>query len=440
MDNRKFRTNLGRLWRIGLALLPTQLQATDLVEVTRHALEQDQQLESSRLGVAIRQQQRQQSAAALLPRVDGSLGLHHLDNSALGSNSREAQYNITLTHPLYHRGREKSLEQRTIAVTESELALKLNRQQLLLRVAEAYFAQLTAGDNLRLAEQELRAVAEQLKQTEGHYRVEATALTDLQEVRARNDLVNAQRVAAEATLSNRRETLRAITARIFPQLQPLTKQELPLQSEQGKVEEWVETALQNNPTLQQLQQQVDRAILATEAARAEDEPILNLIGSLSSSRNSDNRYGADSDNITIGLQATLPLYQGGATRARITEATLLRQQTESTLEQQRREIVQQVRSTHQTLITNHQLVQARKQALASAQTAWSAIRNGVEVGTRTTADLLDAQRELYQAQRNHIQARYERILAELRLKQLSGVLTLEEITAVNRLLEKPKSD
>lgn len=418
-----------------LALLSTPLLAEDLLQVTHYALEQDPQLQISRLGVAIKQQQQQQAQSLLLPSLSGSASYNYGDNSKFSDENRSESYSLSLTQPLYHRDTLKTVAQTRVLSEESELGLELARQQLLLQVATAYFDQLSAEDSRHLAEQEKRAIAEQLKQTRNHHRVGTASLTDLQEVQARYDLVNAQLVSARADVENSREALFEIINRAPSPLQPLRKEAAIERQERTTLQQWIDTALEQSLSLQQQRKRVESARLAIEVEKSAHYPTLDLVGQLSNSDNSNTLYGADSDNYSIGIEATLSLYRGGSIRAKISEALLSLQQTEVTLEQKRRSTVKAVRSNHLAVHTTLELVKANQQALTSAETLFHAIQRGVEVGTRTTADLLDAQKEHYRAQHDLARSRYDLLLAQLSLKQSSGILRLSDIETVNRLLE-----
>ncbi len=419
---------------IGLTLLSQPLLAEDLLQVTHYALEQDQQLKISRLGVDIKQQQLQQSKSLLLPSISGTVTYDQSDNSRYSGDNQSDSYSLSLTQKLYHRDSSKRVERSKVLSEESRITLEESHQQLLLRTAIAYFDQLSAEDALELAQQEKRAVAEQLKRSQQQFNVGTTSMTDLQEVQARFDLIHAQWVSARAALENSREALYEIVYRELAALHPLDPSTPLPSSESDSLQQWIDQAMENSTALQQLRKQLESAKLTTEVERSADHPTLSLVGSLSHSNNRNSSYGADSDLYSLGLQATLSLYSGGNIRAKVSEALLLQQQAEASLEQQKRSTVKTIRSNVLAVNTAAELIKAQQQVLSSAQTAFNATRTGVEVGTRIMADLLDAQKELYSARRDLAQARYDLLLAQLTLKQSAGVLTLGDIEQVNQLL------
>ncbi len=420
-----------------LALLSSSstLQAENMLEITRAALEQDPQLQIARLDREIQQEQATQARAPLLPSLTTSASYDYGDNSRYSNENRGESYSLTLSQSLYNRAQQKQLEQEKITTREKMLGVEQEQQQLLLRSASAYFDHLSAEESVRLAEQELNATAEQLKQIRKQFEVGTISMTDLQEVQARYDLNRAQLVSAKAARSNSYEVLFELVNREISKLQPLQPQ-IPLQPpapQQPKA--WIEQALEQNLALQQLEQQRQAATAAIEAARAGHYPTVDLTGSLSRNENSNNLYGSDYDSYSVGIQATLPLLNGGSTRSKVTQARQQLQQIEAKLEQQRRSTVKRVRSSYLAVVTAIELVKAQQQVVASAETALKATHSGVSVGTRITVDLLDAQKELFSARRSLSQARYDLLLSRLTLRQEVGTLTIEDIESVNLLLK-----
>jgi outer membrane protein len=431
--------SLATIITTALTLLSAPLQAEDLLEVTHYALEQDQQLAISRLDLSIQQEQQYQAAALLLPSLSTAASYEYGDNSRYAGQNRTTAYSFNLTQSLYHPELQKQLEQTAVLTEERKLVLNLTQQQLLLRVATAYFDQLSAEDSLQLAQQEHNAIAEQLKQVHQKYEVGSVSMIDRQEVQARFDLVNAQQISAKAAVSNSREVLFEMVNHELSALQPLmaelTTDRLLAPPTLDGVEPWIKQAINNNIELQQLEKQLRSATLSTEIAQSAYHPKVDLIAQLASSDNSNSNYGSDSENYSVGIQATLPLFNGGSTRSKVTQARLQRARIELQQEQKKRSIIKTIRSNYLVIQTAIELIKAQAQAQLSAQSAFRATRSGMEVGTRTTADLLDAQRELYSTQRDLARSKYELILARLNLKQSAGVLSLEDIEGVNRLLD-----
>lgn len=140
---------------------------------------------------------------------------------------------------------------------------------------------------------------------------------------------------------------------------------------------------------------------------------------------------SDLDENKISLQLSVPIFSGGLVNSKTSEAAYRNQQARHLLERQRRATERQVRSAYLSVLANISQVKALKQALTSSQTALRATRAGFKVGTRTTVDVLDSQRELYRAKRDYALARYQYILETLSLKQAAGTLTDVDLKKIN---------
>ncbi|MBK8162074.1 MAG: TolC family protein [Gammaproteobacteria bacterium] len=170
--------------------------------------------------------------------------------------------------------------------------------------------------------------------------------------------------------------------------------------------------------------------------RAGHYPTLDLVASLSRAEDDGGVNGEiEVEDRTVGLQFSLPLYLGGAVASRTREAAYLLTQAREDVESQRRATLRQARDAYLAVVAGINSVNALGQARVSAQSALDATQAGFEVGTRTTVDVLAAQSDLFAAQREYAQARYDYILNLLRLKQASGLLAPEDIEEVNRWLE-----
>ncbi len=427
-----------------LLLGATSSHAEDLLEIYRLAQESDPQLRAAEAGNQAAQQVRAQSRAALLPQLNlGADYTHHesdIQASTIGSTGTtdydSNSYTLNLRQSIYHHDYYVQLKQADARIAQANAEYEGARQGLILRAAEAYFNLLGAQDSLATAEATKRAISQQLRQTQQRFEVGLSAITDVHEAQAAYDIAVAAELAAKSQVDNARENLREIIGR-DPVALAVLKEELPLLvPEPADINQWVETAQQQNLSL-----------LATEAAaRAAREemnrrqaghyPTLDLVANHSYSDTMDSpTFGTEQTDTTIGIQLNVPIYSGGLTTAQTREARALYTQAQEALEQQRRATVRESRNAFLGVTTGISQVQARKQALASAQTALEATQAGFEVGTRTIVDVLDAQRVRYTAQSDYLRARYDYLLATLRLKQAAGSLNETDIVQINTWLE-----
>ena len=179
---------------------------------------------------------------------------------------------------------------------------------------------------------------------------------------------------------------------------------------------------------------MDVARQAVEVSRSGHYPTLDLVGAHSLDR-TGSPSGNDADTTSIGLQLNVPLYSGGGTSSKVRQAQYDFEAAQENLDKLRRSVNRQVRNSYRGVIAGISTVEALKAATVSAQSALEATEAGFEVGTRTMVDVLNAQRDLYQAKSNYATARYNYILSSLELKQAAGTLTKDDLVQVNSWLK-----
>jgi outer membrane protein len=201
------------------------------------------------------------------------------------------------------------------------------------------------------------------------------------------------------------------------------------------VDEMVSRAVEDHPNVRRAQVAYDVAVLETEKARAQGLPTLDAIAQLQAGR------GTVASEITganyggaIGLQFNFPLYTGGAVQNRIKETLLLEERSRNDLEAARRSVTQAVRQAYYTLQSGVAQMRALEAAEGSSQLALEATQLGYRVGIRVNVDVLNAQSQLYQTQRDLARSRYDLLLNALRLRQAAARLVPSDILAIDRLL------
>ncbi len=373
-----------------------------------------------------------QSRALLFPAISANANTtgNRLEMPSGTSHFNSSGYTLSLTQPVYHHDTYVQLRQADARIAQADALFGAARQDLMLRSATRYFDVLAAQDNLEFARAEKKAIARELEQSRQRFAVGLVAITDVQEAQARFDTALAQEIAAERQLTTGVEALREITARQHDALAVLTEQLPLLTPDPADVEQWTETALKQN--LQYTAAQHASAVAEEEIARqrAGHYPTLDIVGNRVFSESS----ASETLNDSISLQINAPIFQGGLVNSRTREARHKYTQAQENQEQQLRSMVRQTRDAYAGVIAGISRVKALKQAVLSHQTALEATEAGLQVGTRTEVDVLDAQRELFRARRDYARARYDYILEGLRLKQAAGTLSQTDLEQVNTWL------
>jgi outer membrane protein len=322
-------------------------------------------------------------------------------------------------------------------VEQSDYSLASVRQDLILRVAQAYFDVLLAQFNVGLAESQKAAVSEQLAQAKRNFEVGVATITDTNEAQARFDAIVAQQITAANDLDNRRAALRAIIGRTPNDLKRLGPGFEPQLPSPDSADAWIDRALASNIQVKLAQYNFDIATLEVERQRAGHLPTLDLVGSFGTQAASGSTTIGVSNNsrqAVIGLALTVPLYQGGFVDSKVREALALQDTARQNLEAARRNALFAAQTGYSGVASAAASVKAFEQALVSAQTAYESNRTGQEVGVRTNLDVLNTQQQVYQTRRDLAQAYFNYLMGVLRLKSAVGTLDEADLAEVNRRL------
>ena len=418
------------------------VQAETLLELYQLAVENDPQLKIAHKDYLATLEKRPQARALLLPYL--GLGANVTEtwsnDEGMFGGSREntsGGYNVSLSYPLYKRDLHVQVEQVDSQIKQVEANYESAKQALMERLATRYFGVLAANDNVKFAGSAKEAFQRQLDDAQQRFDVGLIAITDVQEAQAGYDLAVADEIQAQNGSDNAFEALREITGSYHSLLATLNEDAPLLGPDPKDIDSWTEYALENNPQILAAEYAIKTASQEIEKQRAGNWPTLELVGKHSYSdvfRGDDSPFGNRSRSNSIGLQLSYPLYEGGAIRARTREAKQRYYQGLDQKELQRRAVQSQTRQAFLSVLSNISRVKALKQALISTETALKAIQAGFELGTRTSVDVVNAQRDLLHAQRNYSNARYDYVLNTLRLKQASGIISVDDLGKINSWL------
>ncbi|HXF45246.1 MAG TPA: TolC family outer membrane protein [Burkholderiaceae bacterium] len=421
---------------------PAQVK-NDLLSIYRDALANDSVFAAARFARQAAEERPAQARAGLLPNVTAGLGVtqtyYNSETPDLSSNYRSWGPTLTLTMPLYRPQNWDLLDQAKLAVTSAEATLAQARQDLMLRVTQAYFDVLAAEDNLAAIEANKRGASEQLAQARREFEVGTKTIVDTTEAQARYDQIVAQEQVARGDLIVKRSALRAIIGRDVGNLLPLADQPQLTPPQPADVEAWAKRAEENNPNVAAAAAGAQIAVIETRRNRNGHLPTLDLVasarqdranGSATSSVDNTTRTG------TVGLQLTIPIYSGGLVQSRVREALANEEKAKYDLETARRNAAQGARQAYAGVDYGLTQVRALESAEKSAQAQLDSTRLGYQVGVRINLDVLNAQSQLTGTRRDLKKARYDFLVNGLRLKSAAGDLTEKDLEAINALLAR----
>ncbi len=382
-----------------------------------------------------------QTQALLRPTIGFSANLRHLetDSSFSGSNSANTRgFGLNLTQPLYRQQNLETYEQGKLQALLAETQLKLAEQDLVLRVATAYFDVLQARDNLATSEAQKTAIQEQLAQARFSFEVGAATITDTHEAQARFDLAVAQEIAAQNDLAVKRQNLEKLIMRPSPPLAALRPDaQVPL-PEPDDIERWVQQAQESSLAVASSRAAEELARREVSKQRAGHRPTLDLVASYSDNRNgtSGGVSGVDTQSAQLGLELAWTLYQGGAVESRIREALARHDKARFDLDNALQQAALDARTAYLGVASGRARANALGQAVVSSESQLKSTKLGQEVGVRTRVDVLNAQQQLFGAQRDLATARYDTLKSGLRLKATASRLTEADLATLDGLLQE----
>ena len=418
--------------------------ATTLVEMFDISLEADPEYQSAVATNLAAQELSPQARSFLLPNLSAGAAVRHnyadVRQSATGTTDwPDYQGDISLTQPVYHRDLWIQLEQASLRTKQANAEFAFARQELMLRVSERYFDVLRAHDQLAFAKSALDAFGQQLKQAQQRFEVGLIAITDVEEAQSGFDLATADIIAAGNDLDNAREAIREIVGQYTTDLAALGEVIPLVRPEPADINRWTETALRQNLQIMaarhasaNAKEEIDRIVAAGHF------PTLDLVGRTQyfDSHGGIGGIATGSQVVDgqIGLELNIPLYEGGLVVSQTRESQHLYQRSLDDLERQRRAVQRQARAAYLNLESDISRVKALTQAVKSTVSAKEAIDAGFQVGTRTSVDVLNAERRVFEARRDLAFSRYDYIINRLTLKQAAGTLSETDIERVNSWL------
>jgi len=435
---------------VSIAFAPLTAAAENLTQVYQDARAYDATYAAARYALQAGMEKLPQGRALLLPSVNLTASA---TESRLESDSKNPalaptltftrdvsvqQAQLTLTQPLYRAQNFIQYDQSELQVKQAESQFGQASQDLIVRVAVAYFDMLGAQDSLRLVRAQKAAIAEQLAQAKRNFEVGTATITDTHEAQARYDLSQAQEISALNDVEAKRRALQQLTGKVYEELKPLRADVKLSPPNPNNMQAWVDLAeKQSYPVLIQ-DAAAEIASLEAKRNNAGHYPTLDVVASYAYTQQSGSQFtaiGSYLNNASIGLQFALPIYQGGSINSRTREAASNYERAKQDLENARRSSALTARQSYLSVIAGVAQVKALEQAVVSSGSALDSNKLGYEVGVRINIDVLNAQQQVFSTERDLLAARYNTIGNTLRLKAAAGSLRDEDLEEVNRVLE-----
>jgi outer membrane protein len=439
---------------IALVLAGRLVHANDLKLLYELALTRDTTLQVAHFQRDASIEVRPQALASLLPQLSASASATReragYDSSQISSTqgagctlSADAGtqrcygtvrgLGLNLSQTLWSYQAFNQLKEANLQAAAAEATFRGAEQNLLLRVAQAYFGILSASDQLATNRNEREAFGTLLSQATVREQTGVGPRSDVAQAQAFYDATEQSVIDAQNALDDANLALTEIVGPRADRIAPL-RDDIPLSSpEPASAEEWVGAARQENFGVRAAQLKVEAAARDVSAQRGRGLPTLLLTGS-SSKLSQAETFGGNQTLDTVGVSFSWPILQGGAVASGVRQSRALYHQAEAAFDAALRDTEKQTRAAFRNIVSGVQRIAAARRAVASGRDAVEASRRSVEFGTGKEFDLLNAQNNYYVAIRAYNQARYDYLTSVLTLKLEAGRLTERDLIAIDDLL------
>lgn len=345
--------------------------------------------------------------------LDSSQGSGTLDSSAVG---------VTLSQPLYRGGGlEANLRASENTVRANRANLITTEQQILYDAVQAYAGVWRDRSVLELAINNEKRLQRQLQATRDRFNVGEVARTDVAQAEARLSAAEASRVEAEGLLANSIATFRRVIAQEPQNVeQPAKPAELPANEAQAQ-----ELAAAN-PNIATAQYTLAAAKDDVDVAFSRLLPQVDLRASASYANEPSSNLAWQRDG-SIGVQVTVPLYQGGAEYSQVRQNKQIARQRDEQLVSTQRSVAENVTTAWETLQTSTSNIQSRQAQVRANRIALEGVEQEAQVGSRTVLDVLDAEQELFGSQVELVRAQANEAIAAYALLASVGQLTADRL-------------
>ncbi|MBX2868350.1 MAG: TolC family outer membrane protein [Acidiferrobacterales bacterium] len=416
--------------------------AENLWDIYQLALENDAEYRAAAANFEAAKVDLPLSQTAFRPLVNSSatLGKQRSDFTGESVSSDNNQFVLSVDLPLYDRAQRIGISQAELQVENAALQYEIAGDNLTLRVAERYFNLLAARDNKEVARLQKVAIKRQMDLATERLDVGLGTRTDLFDAKARFERAKADEIAAEIAINNALRELAEITG-LVPQSIASLSENSPLElPEPNNLEHW--TTLAKTDNLNVRAEEINLLVAGKEIdrQRAARRPTLNVGAN---QRWNDTGPTATSDGTnsttTVGLTLDIPIYLGGAINLRTEQAARRFTAAEQVLEQLKRSASTQTTAAFLDVTSGISEVEALAEAIRAGESALEAKEEGFSAGLTTNLDVLDAQRDLSRSRTDFLRAKYNYIIALLRLENAIGNLGDEDIQYINDWLENNQS-
>jgi len=411
--------------------------ATNLQQAAQAALTYDSALQSSKQTSEADKQKYWQGMSGMLPTLtlEGGWDRQEQPDKKYQSGVTTHNYDVRVRQPLFDMSKYAGWRKGVAIANTAEAQARQAEEKLLGSIANAYFTVLYQQEVLQAAQAATHNFKQQMEKLQAGLRNDQNTRTEVDEANANYAIAQAKQIEASNQLLLAGEAVRRLSG-INPDTLEAVNFQCLKSTPYSSLSEAISVSQLRNTDIRIAQFQHDQTDADVLAADGAHMPVVSLYASYgknwSRNDNDDNIlydaiFGTNSksNNLQYGVNVSVPLFAGGSQLSQSFEATYRREAAKySTLEAQRK-AVQDTRSAWLSLTNGTALIDAEKNAVASAREKVLSVQYGREMGFRTVNDELDAQQKYYSILKDQAEARLNYLNAMINLAQSTGSLSLD---------------
>jgi outer membrane protein len=370
-----------------------------------------------------------QLTSVLLPHIDSSAGIKRITQTLanytandLNEDYTALNYNISARMNLLHLPTLHSLSAAAAGLRGEQAGVVAARQNLILKLTDAYFALLKAQTDKQIARGEINRLKQVLDQTQAFLKAGTGDIIAVYEAQSRLDSAGADLTKSESALRLAEQKLATVVGKPVTAIVNYLPQ-YPTGPDPDDLDWWVVTMEKEQPRVRQAREGMAQTAAQLKAARAEYLPVVQASGGYDVNRGAAALPTAEVRQWFVGASISLPLYSGGETAAKVRRASASEDERRhlfnETLDQHR----ENVKQTFFNLRYNISLIRALEQKRTSAEIQLAAVTKGRKIGTRNAIDLLNAEQAYSVALRDYTYALYDNFIRVIQLKAAAGILS-----------------
>lgn len=311
-------------------------------------------------------------------------------------------------------------------------------QDLGLRVVSSYLDVLQKRSTVALTQKAVQTTDAWLDLAERAFKAGRGTLTDIADARSRRDIARARESEARVKLIESSRTFEVITGLTedkIPEVDPLRLN--PEQMLLDQKESWLKLIEESSPEIQSLRMQLAAAQSTVAQMRGGHLPTVDLVAAYRKTENdTDTSISNPAEYTTsyVGFAMTIPLLSGGGVLAQTSQAMAKEEKVRQALVSAQRKKQADADSLFMKIHQGCELVKALAEAVASAEQAVQGEKKGIQAGTRTIVDALDAERRFYESMNEQAKAVYTLAYSRFEFQALAGAIDPESVKTVSNWL------